>query len=71
MDQQGLIKAVKDHAIAHYNDGGWDVVVECWDDQQIAEQIAGATTEAGAIAKLESLVSIWADRQADARNSAF
>lgn len=71
MDQQDLIKAVKDHALAHYNDGGWDVVVECWDDAQIAEQIAGATTEAGAIAKFKSLVSIWADQQADARNSAF
>ncbi len=25
-----LIDAVREHAVAHYEDGGWDVVVECW-----------------------------------------
>lgn len=69
----GLVEAVKAHATAHYNDGGWDVVVECWDDQQIAEQIvqcaAGDATRA--VDAFRGIVDVWADRQADARNSAF
>lgn len=66
-----LIQAVKDHAQAHYNDGGWDVVVECWDDEDIAEVIQGARTAKGAIRKVAVIVGVYADRQADAINSAF
>jgi len=66
-----LVAAVKLHAHEHYDEGGWDVVVETYDDAQIAQVIGLARTEAGAIAKFADLVSVWADRQADARNSAF
>lgn len=69
----GLVEAVKAHATAHYDDGGWDVVVECWDDQQITEQIvrhaAGDATRA--VAAFAPVIDVYADRQADARNSAF
>lgn len=63
-----LVEAVKAHAMAHYNDGGWDVVVECWDDAEIIEHIteAGAKTPTQAIASFESFVSVMAERQADA-----
>lgn len=66
-----LIQAVKDHALAHYNDGGWDVIVECWEDEQIGEAIGKATTVTGAIKKIKGIVSVYADYQADAINSAF
>lgn len=66
-----VLEQVKQHALAHYEDGGWDVVVECYTDAELAEAIAGATTLKGALAKLQPLVEVWADRQADARNSAF
>lgn len=66
-----LCAHVKAHALAHYNDGGWDVIVECYDDEMLAEQIGRARTAKGALAKFEAAVDIWADREADARNSAF
>lgn len=66
-----LIQAVKDHAQAHYNDGGWDVVVECWSDEDIARTIKGARTAKGAVKKVAVIVSVYKDRQADAENSAF
>lgn len=66
-----IVKAVRDHALAHYNDGGWDVIVEAWDDNQILDTIGYATTAKGAIKKVASIVDIYADRQADAINSAF
>lgn len=73
MELQDLVRAVKDHAVEHYNDGGWDVIVECWGDNQIANIIeAGdAKTVKQAIKCFKPMVDIWADRQADARNSAF
>lgn len=70
-NRQELIEQVKAYALEHYEDGGWDVVVECYDDAMIAEVIGKARTLKGALAKFKTVVSIYADRQADARNSAF
>lgn len=69
--RQDLVEAVKRHAASHYNDGGWDVIVECWDDQEIASFLAKHNVRSlrTAIAKFKSLVSVWADRQADAHNN--
>lgn len=61
-----LVEQVKAHATAHYNDGGWDVVVETMDDAAIAEMIGKTRTLAGALAKFKTVVGVWADRQADA-----
>jgi hypothetical protein len=69
--KEELVQQVKWHAEEHYNDGGWDVIVECWDDEQIANQIGRARTVEGAVKKFKDVVSVWADRQADAINSAF
>lgn len=72
-----MVEAVIEHATAHYEDGGWDVIVECWTPDDIKEvlmnenQLTPVRTPAQAIAVFEPLVDIWADRQADARNSAF
>jgi len=43
-----LIEAVREYALIHYNKDGWDFLVECWDDEDIEEQIEGARTPAGA-----------------------
>jgi hypothetical protein len=66
-----LVGIVKAYASEHYDAGGWDVIVECWDDAQLADAIGYASTPAGAIDKLRPVVSVWADQQADAKNSAF
>ena len=71
MTKQELVEAVKAHALEHYQDGGWDVIVECYTDEEIAAEIGKARTVKGALAKFKDSVSIWADREADAINSAF
>lgn len=63
---QDLVEAVKAHATDHYNDGGWDVIVECWTDEELAAQIGRARTIKGALAKFAPLIDVWADRQAAA-----
>ena len=58
------------YAVDHYNDGGWDVIVECWGLPEIQSTIDEHGL-AGGWALILDLVDIWADRQADAINSAF
>lgn len=68
-----LVEHVKAHAQAHYEDGGWDVVVECYDDEMIEEVLDdnNARTPADAIKAFTPMVDVWDDRQQDAINSAF
>lgn len=82
MTLEELAQKVLDHALAHYNDGGWDVLVECYTVEDIVREWKQwseeretnfdlPTTEVEAIKSWAVFVSIWDDRQADARNSAF
>lgn len=66
-----LVQQVRQYAIEHYEDGGWDVIVECYTDDEIASQITGARTLSTALKRFDTLIDVWSDRQADARNSAF
>lgn len=78
------IDAMKAHCLAHYNDG-YDTMVECWDASDY-EQLFYTTnpdpatrkfqpevrcTFAHAWEHLHRIASIFRERQADARNSAF
>ena len=68
-----LADKIMAHAEANYTAGGWDVVVECWTLKEINEYLAecGARDEHAAMEAMENIVGVWADRQADAHNSAF
>ena len=50
-----MVAAVRDYAMQYYNDG-WDFVVECWTDADIAKTIVGAKSEKGAIRKVWHVV---------------
>lgn len=52
MEIQEMVQAVKAHAAANYNKGGWDIIVECWEDADIAEKIVGCRSVGGAIKKI-------------------
>lgn len=80
VDLESLAASVLAHAQENYTEGGWDVLVECWPSAAIVEHWRTMETEYGevppvtaqaAVASFATLVSIWADQQADARNSAF
>lgn len=65
-----LVNGVKAHATENYNTGGWDVIVEAWSDHAIAEEVKTCRTTVGALARMASIVSLYTERQADARISA-
>jgi len=76
---QELYDEIQAYALARYEDGGWDVIVECIDGPgEMYELLHDEYTDRPdptnleeAIERLRDVVSVWADRQADARNSAF
>ena len=68
---QHLIDAVKQYAMDHYNEGGWDYVVETMDDEDIAEDIAGAKTPEEAIAKMKKIADLLGGHRAEIQSTAF
>jgi hypothetical protein len=73
MSKTFLAPALYEYARQHYNDGGWDVIVECWSIGMIEDYLIkrDARTLEEAVAAFRDRVDVWADQQADAINSAF
>jgi len=70
-DMSDFTNAVRQHAIAHYEQDGWDYIVECYDDAQIADIIKTARTEKGAIRMMRAHIKPRADYRADIQAEAF
>lgn len=51
-----MVQAVKAHAQEHYEQDGWDYVIETYTDEELAETIGNATTIAGAIRRVHTIV---------------
>lgn len=65
--QQIIIEGVRAYALIPINySRGWDVVYECYDDEDILEAIKGSLTINGAIGKLRSIVEIFQEEKAEA-----
>ena len=76
-------EAIMKHAEEHYEEGGWDVIVECYTEGELVNMMgpgtpgmsgylsANRSSEEDIETLRTGLVAIWADQQADARNSAF
>lgn len=61
---RNLIKAVREHAVANYNTGAWDIIVEAYSDSELAETVGKCRTAAGAIAKVAKVVELFTERRA-------
>ncbi len=66
-----MVKAVRAYALQNYNKDGWDYVVECWEDADIAEEIEGARTVEGAIAKVRKVCKMQGDYRAEIESTAW
>jgi len=71
MTKDELVKAVKAHAIDNYETGGWDYLVECYSDAEVAELIGGARTVKGAIKKVAEVMGIKSDYREDIQATAW
>lgn len=64
-----LINAVREHAVTNYEKDGFDFLVECWTDNDIAEAIKGAKSKSAAITAARKAVKLLADARDDARTA--
>ena len=68
---QDLIDAVRGYAVEHYNEDGWDYVVECWEDWEIQEIVRGCRSESQAIRKVRKQVKVLGDYRDEIRATAW
>jgi hypothetical protein len=61
---RNLIKAVREHALANYNTGAWDIIVEAYSDSELAETVMKCRTAAGAVAKVAKIVEQYRELRA-------
>ena len=71
MNKEEIAKYIYNYAQEHYEDGGWDVIVECWTIEAIMETLEDDESQEEALEGFKDLVSVWAERQSDAVNSAW
>lgn len=65
------VEAVKAYAKEKYEKGGWDIVVECWDEAQIIETIKGTGSRWGAVERVSKSLRAITDYRADIAGTAF
>ena len=67
--KSNLVQAVRDYANANYNEGGWDIIVECWSDADIASELGSVKTISGAIRKVGKVVRVIGDYRSEIQNA--
>lgn len=67
MNEQQLINAVRAHALANYNQDGWDYLVECWSDGDILECLGDVTTVTQAIDIIKQELEVLAEMRDEVR----
>jgi hypothetical protein len=60
-----LIRAVRDHADAHWGKDGWDFLAECWSDEDIGIAIGSAKTPKAAIAACKRVVKTMDEHRSE------
>lgn len=70
-DKIALITAVRQHALQHYAEGGWDYLVECWEDSDILEEAEGCATVEDAIKAIGRILKMKDDYRRDIQSEAF
>lgn len=52
-----MVAGVRAHAYKHYSKG-WDIIIECYTNEEIIAEIGGSKTVAGAVAKFGAIVRL-------------
>jgi hypothetical protein len=83
MVDKSVVAAVRTHAHDHYNEDGWDFVIECMSDDDLAQEIDSLVRDndvlklglaldgsvADAIKAVHWLVKLWDDRRKDVEST--
>ena len=66
-----LVNHVKQYAREHYEQDGWDVIVECWSDDEIAEKLDLSMTNEDAVHAIHYFAKIYNSRRKDVEAEIF
>jgi hypothetical protein len=66
-----MVDAVKAHAVEHYEEDGWDYLVECYSNEEVEELIGKCRTVSGAIKKVAKIMKIKGDYRDDIQATAW
>jgi DNA-directed RNA polymerase subunit RPC12/RpoP len=69
MTRTDLIAAVREHALANYEQG-WDVVVEAWEDEKIAKVIGRVRTVQAAVERMAKAIKPYNERRREVESLA-
>lgn len=65
MTTPDLIMVIRAYAAKNYEKDGWDVLVECWSDEDIIEALEGTTSIEVALKRIGRLLKIGHDQMID------
>ncbi len=66
-----LVAAVKEYANDHYDEDGWDFIVECYGDAELEELLGGARSVKTAIAKCHKTAKTQGDHRTEIQASGY
>lgn len=74
-----MIAAVRKHASEHYNEQGWDIIVECYSPAELREALTDGDIETGtvpttiaqAIEAIRQIATLQDERRREIRATAF
>ena len=55
--EESWVDRIRKHALTHYTEDGWDILVECWDDSYIQEHFVGIKTYEEAVVSISNILS--------------
>jgi hypothetical protein len=66
-----FVEDVKAYALDHYNQDGWDFIVETFEDAELSDEIGRARTAAGAIRKVKELAQFLDRMRQEHRGASY
>ena len=66
-----FVKQVREHALQNYNQDGWDFLVECWEDSDIAEYVGDTQDLEEAINRCRRVVMALDEQRREIRATAW
>lgn len=62
---------IRQHATVHYTEDGWDILVECWTDEYIAEHYRGCKTYEEAVVAISDVLATMDSYRSEVQAEAF
>ena len=62
---------IRQHATIHYTEDGWDILVECWTDEYIAEHYRGCKTYEEAVVAISNVLATMDGYRSEVQAEAF